>query len=99
MASILYNGINQLITTFDQDSTLLDISLENKIPHLHECGGNGRCTTCRVRVIEGHQNLSARTMVERNTAHLRRWDPAVRLACQCRVKGDVVVQRLVWTGA
>lgn len=99
MATVHYTGINQQVESQDPDSTLLDISLENKIPHLHECGGNGQCTTCRVRVIEGHQHLSARTTLEKNIAHLRRWDPSVRLACQCNVNGDVQIQRLVWTSA
>ena len=96
---VLYTSINQEITLQDEEATLLDISVENQIPHLHECGGSGRCTTCRVRVIEGHRNLSSRTAVEKSTAHLRRWDPSIRLACQCYVKGDVEVQRLVWSSA
>lgn len=99
MAKVLYTGINQLVEALDDNSTLLDISLDNKIPHLHECGGNGRCTTCRVRVHEGHQNLSPPTAIEKNMAHHRRWDPSVRLACQCYVNGDVQIQRLVWTSA
>ena len=94
---VLYTSINQEVTIKDEAATLLDISMENQIPHLHECGGNGRCTTCRVRIIEGHRNLSSPTAIEKNTSHLRRWDPSIRLACQCYVKGDVEVQRLVWS--
>lgn len=99
MAKVLYTGINQEIGCTDDTSTLLDLSLENKIPHLHECGGNGRCTTCRVRIIQGYQNLSPPTAVEKNTANLRKWDPSIRLACQCYVRGDVQLQRLVWSSA
>lgn len=99
MASILYSSINQLIETPDDDSTILDTSIANKIPHLHECGGNGRCTTCRVRVLEGHQNITSRNMLEKQAAQLRKWDPSIRLACQCTVRGDVQIQRLVWSSA
>lgn len=99
MAKIFYTGINQFAESSDEDSSLLDISMENKIPHLHECGGNGRCTTCRVRIIQGHQHLSPPTALEKHTAHLRKWDPSVRLACQTYPKGDVQLQRLVWTSA
>ncbi|MBX2873618.1 MAG: 2Fe-2S iron-sulfur cluster binding domain-containing protein [Saprospiraceae bacterium] len=98
-ASVVYSSINQEVRATDESSTLLDISMENKIPHLHECGGNGKCTTCRVRIIEGHRNLSSRTKIEKNTAHLRKWDPSIRLACQFYVQGDVQVQRLVWSSA
>lgn len=99
MSKILYAGINTLVESIDRDSTLLDVSLENKIPHLHECGGNGRCTTCRVRIINGLQNVSSRTALEKNAADLRKWDASIRLACQCFINGDVELQRLVWTSA
>ena len=99
MARIFYSGINQEVKAEDNSASLLDISMDNQIPHLHECGGHGRCTTCRVRIIEGHRHLSPPTAIERNTAHDRRWDPSIRLACQCIVKGDVRVQRLVWSSA
>jgi class 3 adenylate cyclase/hemoglobin-like flavoprotein len=99
MAKVLYTGINQFVETNDEDSTLLDISMENKIPHLHECGGNGRCTTCRVRIMDGYQNISRPSSLEKQMAHLRKWDPSIRLACQCYISGDVSIQRLVWTSA
>ena len=73
------------------------MSIENKIPHLHECGGNGRCTTCRVRIVEGHKNLSKITNVEKQQAKELRWDSSIRLACQCTVHGDVSLERLLWS--
>jgi class 3 adenylate cyclase/hemoglobin-like flavoprotein len=99
MPTITYTGINHQVTCNDPDMTLLECSIINKIPHLHECGGNGRCTTCRVRVMEGHKSLSPRTMVEQEASRIRRWDPSIRLACQSYVKGDVSIQRLVWTSS
>ena len=97
MPTIHYEGINQSVESTDPDATLLQISMDNKIPHLHECGGSGRCTTCRVRVIDGARNLTSRTLIEKQTASFRNWDPTVRLACQTYPKGDVRLQRLVWT--
>lgn len=99
MAQILYSSINHIVQTPDEDCTILDTSIHHQIPHLHECGGNGRCTTCRVRILAGHDNVSPRNMLEKQAAQLRRWDPTVRLACQCYVKGDVQIQRLVWSSA
>lgn len=99
MPKILYTGINREVETQVEEAPLLQISLDHKIPHLHECGGNGRCTTCRVRVIDGHGNLSPPTAAERRACEARRWDPSVRLACQARVRGDVKIQRLVWSSA
>lgn len=99
MAKIHYEGINTTVECHDMDSTILDISNTNQIPHLHECGGNGRCTTCRIRVIDGAQNLTSPTQLERMTANMRNWDSSIRLACQTYPKGDVRIQRLVWTSA
>ncbi|MEM7105663.1 MAG: adenylate/guanylate cyclase domain-containing protein [Bacteroidota bacterium] len=96
-SNVFYTSINRNVVVQAPGATLLDVSIENQIPHLHECGGNGQCTTCRVRIIEGHQNLSKRTAVEKHTSHLRKWDPSIRLACQCSVKGDVTLQRMVWS--
>ena len=68
---------------------LLDLSIRHRIPHLHQCGGYGRCTTCRVQILDGLSN------VERNIASRRGWDEFTRLACQTRVEGDVVIRRLL----
>jgi adenylate cyclase len=34
-------------------TTLLEASLQHGIPHAHQCGGRGRCSTCRVQIIAG----------------------------------------------
>lgn len=96
---ITYTGINQQIEYDDSTGTILDCSIANQIPHIHECGGNGLCTTCRIRVIDGHNNLNPRTLKEQEIARVRKWDPSIRLACQCYVKGDISIQRLVWTSS
>jgi class 3 adenylate cyclase/hemoglobin-like flavoprotein len=96
---ITYTGINQQVEYSDPNGTLLDCSIVNQIPHIHECGGNGLCTTCRIRVMDGHNNINPRTIKEQEVARVRKWDPSIRLACQCYIKGDVSIQRLVWTSA
>jgi ferredoxin len=41
--------------------TLLDLSIRHRIPQLHQCDGYGRCTTCRVQILDGlFQCLAAR---------------------------------------
>ncbi|NMM47312.1 adenylate/guanylate cyclase domain-containing protein [Marinigracilibium pacificum] len=96
---VKYCSINREVEVSNPHMSILDVSIENKIPHLHECGGNGRCTTCRVRVINGSENLSKTTVFERDLIRKRNWDPSIRLACQAKVYGDVSIQRLVWTNA
>jgi class 3 adenylate cyclase/hemoglobin-like flavoprotein len=48
-------------------------------------------------VLDGAQNLSPKTEFERTSCHARKWDPSIRLACQARPKGDVTLQRLIWS--
>lgn len=98
-ARIHYAGINEDVRCEIGQGSILDASIENKIPHLHECGGSGKCSTCRVRILEGAKNLSPKTLAENAMAQSRKWDPSIRLACQCYVKGDVKIQRLIWSSA
>jgi ferredoxin len=45
--------------------TLLDVSIGQRIPHLHQCGARGRCTTCRIQVLDGISHVSARNPLEK----------------------------------
>ncbi len=78
-----------------EGQTLLDVSIRHRIPHLYQCGGRGRCTTCRVQILDGLSNVSPLGEVEQRVASRRGWDEFTRLACQTRVEGDVVVRRLL----
>ncbi|HMB08583.1 MAG TPA: 2Fe-2S iron-sulfur cluster-binding protein [Isosphaeraceae bacterium] len=60
---------------------------------LHRCGGNARCTTCRVQVLEGEPA----PMGERERTRLAReanLGPDIRLSCQIRVETDLKVRVL-----
>ena len=75
--------------------TLLEASIQNRVPHHHQCGALARCTTCRVRILDGLSHVSPRTSLEERVASERGWDDFTRLACQTRVHGDVVARRLL----
>ncbi|WP_428261612.1 protein kinase domain-containing protein [Haliangium sp.] len=74
---------------------LLDVSRTNGLTHTSVCGGQARCTTCRVVVLRGREHLSPPTERERAVARHKQWLSDIRLACQTRVLGDVTVRRLV----
>ena len=95
--SVEYSSLGQIISIEDPNATLLEAAIENRIPHMQECGGNGRCTTCRVKILEGLQNVAPRNELESRMAMLRGWEPSVRLACQSRVKGPVRLERQIKT--
>jgi class 3 adenylate cyclase/hemoglobin-like flavoprotein len=96
MKTIVYLGDRRFVTVADPGMSILDVSIANKIPHVRECGGNGRCTTCRVRIHDGIEHLSAPTPRELELAGALRWDAFTRLACQSRIiSGDVTLERLI----
>ncbi len=58
---------------------------------LHRCGGNARCTTCRVEVLAGDPGEMGE--LERNRLAMEAGlDDHVRLSCQVRVNDDLKVK-------
>ena len=78
----------------EEGDFILDASKTADIPHTHVCGGAGRCSTCRILVVEGVENCGVRNAAEREIADRLHLDPSIRLACQTQVLGDVTVRRL-----
>ncbi|MBB6669586.1 2Fe-2S iron-sulfur cluster-binding protein [Cohnella nanjingensis] len=70
----------------------LVLALEsNGVDMLHRCGGNARCTTCRVEVLAG----DAGPVGEAEAAILNAKgyaDQNIRLSCQIRVHRDLTVK-------
>lgn len=58
---------------------------------MHACGGKGRCTTCKVRVVRGSENFEELTEAEGRYRQRDLLAEDERLACQARIRGDVVV--------
>lgn len=77
------------------DETILQVSLQAGIPHTHICGGNARCSTCRVLILEGLAHCTPRNSEEQVLASSLHFSPDIRLACQTRVTADVELRRLV----
>ena len=93
-----YQCKDRTVDVAEPGRSLLEVSIAARIPHWCECGGNGRCTTCRVKVIAGADNLSPPTPVERRMADLYGWENDTRLACQARLLGDATIERMVTSG-
>ncbi|MTI09418.1 adenylate/guanylate cyclase domain-containing protein [Curvivirga aplysinae] len=76
-------------------ATALETMRSNKIPLASVCGGRGRCTTCRIRVTEGVENLHEPQKVEKEALERIEAIPSVRLACQIRPTSDITVMPLM----
>ncbi|HEV8506445.1 MAG TPA: adenylate/guanylate cyclase domain-containing protein [Chitinophagaceae bacterium] len=78
-----------------ESQSILDASLSAGIPHFHACGGNAKCSTCRVLIIEGDDLLSPATREESFLRNQMHFPPNVRLACQAHVTGGPVKLRRI----
>ena len=64
--------------------TVLDASRAAGFPHASVCGGRGRCSTCRVRIVSGGDSLPTPDDNEKRVLERVGAPPNVRLACQIR---------------
>jgi ferredoxin len=78
----------------DGKRLVLALMDEAGIDQLHACGGNARCTTCRVQFIQGEPE--AITQAEKELLELRGLSatPGVRLSCQIRCEYDMTLKAI-----
>jgi ferredoxin len=73
--------------------TKLVLALEdNGVDVLHRCGGNLRCTTCRVEILDGQVPPMSEAEQLKLTEKGHPVDGSVRLSCQIRVEHDLKVR-------
>ena len=92
MPKIQAETANGLVETDPPDGKKLVLAIEDAgVDILHRCGGNARCTTCRVEVLEGDPGEMGE--LERNRLAMEaELGPNVRLSCQIRVHSDLKVR-------
>jgi adenylate cyclase len=94
--SITYPGGKNVSVT--RGFSVLEASRWAGLPHASVCGGRGRCSTCKIRIIRGAECLVDPGPVERLTLQRIAAPPNVRLACQLRPMADLSVEPLVAIG-
>jgi len=68
---------------------VLALTEDAGVDQLHACGGNARCTTCRVEFVAGEPD--AMTVAEKNVL-LAKGATGVRLSCQLACDHDMTVR-------
>lgn len=92
MPKITFKNVKK---TFEVEKgiSILDMALRSHVPIYHTCGGNASCSTCRVLVLRGAENLSAMEPVEVEVLDAFDLKPPHRLGCQTLLlKGEVEVE-------
>ncbi|MDR6238729.1 2Fe-2S ferredoxin [Aureibacter tunicatorum] len=67
---------------------ILRIIHENFIDWLHSCGGKGKCTSCKMNVLEGKELLNPPTDFEIKCLSRGLLIDSQRLACSCHFEND-----------
>lgn len=88
MAKLTVEGFGT-VDVEDGKRLVLAVEQDAKVDILHACGGNARCTTCRVEFIEGEP--SRMTAAEQQVLAAR-GVTGVRLSCQILCDHDMTVR-------
>ncbi|PKQ70180.1 2Fe-2S iron-sulfur cluster-binding protein [Raineya orbicola] len=80
-----------------EKNTILQSLGENAIDWMQACGAKGRCTTCKMVVLQGNEYLADYTEVEKKFVAQKRLLANERLACQVKPKNlqndyEVIIQ-------
>lgn len=78
--------------SFTGQPSVLEVAIANEIPLNHSCGGMASCTTCRVFVKKGLEQIPQRNELEQEHATARAWTPVERLGCQTTAFDGLVVE-------
>ncbi|MCH6232704.1 2Fe-2S iron-sulfur cluster-binding protein [Cognataquiflexum rubidum] len=90
---IIQNLFHKEIKSPFGDRKVIDLIHENRIDWMHACGKKGRCTTCKIIVLEGMTNLSPLTEREEFFKGIGRLASHERLSCQAiLMEGEIHVR-------
>jgi ferredoxin, 2Fe-2S len=94
MSKIIIENLNHFeIKSSDNHRKVIELIHENLVDWMHACGKKGRCTTCKMIVKEGMENLSPLTAREEFFLEMGRLNKSERLSCQAIIeKGAVLIR-------
>jgi ferredoxin, 2Fe-2S len=90
----IQNLANKTVTLPASVQSIIQAFAEQGIDWMQACGQKGRCTTCKMKVLEGEEQMSAPSENEQRMQKLGRLPEGYRLACQCWVKSGHVLVRV-----
>ena len=93
LVSVRYPGGRTVVVP--RGFSVLEASRTGRIPHTSVCGGRGRCSTCRIRILSAAGELPRPRTDEQRTLARIGAPENVRLACQLRPQADLAVVPLV----
>lgn len=89
---VIENLSRKEVNIHPQFRSILAALQNDRVDWMHACGGKGRCTTCKLIVVEGHGLVSKKTPAETRYYQEGKLLENERLACQAMALGDLVVR-------
>ena len=89
MPKIVFRNLNRTVEV-ETGSSILEAAMRHEVPLFHTCGGNCSCSTCRVRVLKGAENISEMESMEAEVLDSFDLKEPHRLGCQTLVLGGTV---------
>jgi 2Fe-2S ferredoxin len=80
------------IVSRNHENSIIKLIHGEGIDWMHACGTKGRCTTCKMIVVQGAEFLSPLTSGELRYRQLGALNNNERLACQTRASGEIVIR-------
>jgi ferredoxin, 2Fe-2S len=84
---VIENLAQKELSPVDQSKSILQVAQSDFIDWMHSCGGKGRCTTCKMIIVDGMENLSPLSPAEMKYREQGELAENERLACQARASG------------
>ena len=89
---IIENLAQKELILGDLKRTVLQHIHANQIDWMHACGAKGRCTTCKMLVENGMENLNPPTPAEMGYRREGLLNNNERLACQVFATGNISIR-------
>ena len=92
MPSVTFKHLDSLRVECQEGESVFDVAMRAGKPLSSACGAKATCGLCRIRVLAGEEHLSKFNDNEKKHLGNVYFITKVRLGCQARVSGDVVVE-------
>lgn len=89
MSELILQNLSDISVAVPPSLTILKSIQAAGLDWMHACGGKGRCTTCRLIVLQGQENISPLSQAEIKYREAGRLQENERLTCQCTLTGQV----------
>ena len=82
--------------TVPEGVTLMHALLKQSIPVASSCLGESVCSRCRIKILEGSDNLSFETQLEKELRVRNQISDGYRISCQAQVFGNITIDTDYW---